>query len=115
MALSTAGKNVMLDGLRAVAAYASLHTADPGGSGASEVAGGSYARQSHTWNAAASGSLDDSNQPVFDIPGSTTVSHFGLWSASSGGTFYAGGTLSASETFGAAGTYTLTDADVSVT
>lgn len=117
MALSNSGKDVMLDELATVAVYASLHTADPGTSGTSEVTGGSpsYARQSITWNAASAGNLDSSNQPVFNIPSGTTVAYFGLWSASSGGTFYGGGSLSSSETFAAQGTYTLTDADVNLT
>jgi hypothetical protein len=116
VALSNAGKNVMLDALGAVAVYASLHTADPGTSGTSEVTGGSpaYARKAITWNAAASGDLDNNANPTFDVPASTTVSYFGLWSASSGGTFYGGGALSASETFSAQGTYTLSDADVTL-
>ncbi|WP_214322072.1 phage tail fiber protein [Nonomuraea sediminis] len=115
MALSNAGKNVCLDALGGVAGFVSLHTADPGTTGASEVTGGTYARKSHTWNAASSGNLDNSNQPVFDVPASTTVTHFGLWSASTSGTFYGGGSLSASESFTAAGQYTLTDCDVTLT
>lgn len=115
MALSPAGKNVALDAIAAVAGFASLHSADPSTTGANEITGGSpaYARKAHTWNAASSGNLDDSNQPVFDVP-ATTVSHFGLWSASSGGTFYGGGALSASEVFTAQGTYTLTDCDIAL-
>ena len=116
MALSTAGKNVALDAIAAVAGYVSLHTGDPGGTGANEVVGGSYARQAGTWNAASGGNLDNSNAPSFSVPASTTVSHFGLWSAPTGGTYYGSGSLSSSESYGAAGgTYTLTDADISVT
>lgn len=117
MPLTNAAKHVMLDALGAVAVYVSLHTADPSTSGTGEVTGGSpaYARKAITWNAAASGNLDSSNTPVFDVPGSTTISHMGYWSAASGGTFYGGNALSASETFAAQGTYTLTDADVSLT
>lgn len=117
MALSNAGKHVMLDALAGVAVYASLHTASPGTTGANEVSGGSpaYARKSITWNAASGGALDNNANPVFDVPGSTTVSHFGLWSAASGGTFYGGDALSASESFTGQGTYTLSDADVTVT
>lgn len=113
--LSDAGKAVMLDALGAVAIYASLHTADPGTNGANEASGGTpaYARKSITWNATAAGDLDSSNAPVFDVP-ANTYTHFGLWSAASGGTYYGGGALSASETFSAQGTYTLTDADVTL-
>lgn len=116
MALSDNGKNIMLDALGGVVLYVSLHTADPGTTGASEVTGGSpaYARKSVTWNPAASGNLDSANQPVFDVPASTTITHFGMWSAAVGGTFYGAGALSAAETFAAQGTYTLTDADVTL-
>lgn len=105
---SAAAKNAMLDGLGTVAVYASLHTADPGTTGASEATGGSpaYARKAITW-AAASTTKVSSNSPVFDVA-SGTYTHFGLWSASSGGTYYDGGALSASETFAGQGTYTLT-------
>jgi hypothetical protein len=115
MALSNAGKHVMLDALGAVAVFASLHTADPSTTGANEVSGGTYVRKAITWNAASSGALDDSNTPAIDVPASTTVTHFGLWSAATTGTFYGGGSLSASEAFTAAGVYTLTDADVTLT
>lgn len=117
MALSNAGKHVMLDQLATVAVWVSLHTSDPGTTGASEVTGGSpaYARKAITWNAAASGGLDSSNAPLFDVPASTTITHFGLWSASSAGTFYGGASLSASEAYTAQGTYTLSDADVTLT
>lgn len=112
---STAGKNVMLDQLGTVAVYASLHTADPGTTGVNEVTGGSpaYARKSITWNAA-SGSKTASNAPVFDVPAGT-VAFYGLWSASSGGTYYGGGALSASETFAAQGTYTLSTTTLGIT
>jgi hypothetical protein len=107
----------MLDALAAVAVYVSLHTGSPGTNGANEVSGGSpaYARKAMTWNAASGGGLDNSNAPVFDVPAGTTVSHFGLWSASSGGTFYGGDALSASESFTGQGTYTLNDGDVTLT
>lgn len=97
MGLSIAAKNLMLDALAAVAGFASLHTALPNDSGSNEVAGGSpaYARKAHTWNAAASGNLDDSNAPVFDVPAATTVGWFGMWSLASGGTFYGSGLLGA--------------------
>lgn len=114
--LNNNAKNVMLDAFAAAGVYASIHTADPGTTGTSEVSGGSpaYARKSITWNAASAGALDDSNAPVFDIPASTTITHFGLWSAVTGGTFYGSAALSASETFGGQGQYTLTDADVTL-
>lgn len=119
MPVSTTGKNFMLDALGGVAVWVSLHTANPGDNGASELTeGGSptiYTRQLVTWNAAAVGNLDSSNQPVFGVTPATTVSHFGVWSAFTGGTFYGGGALSASESFTNEGTYTLTDLDFNLT
>lgn len=115
MALVNAAKNAMLDELATVAVFVSLHTADPGTTGTNEVTGGSpaYARKAITWNAASAGALDSSNAPVFDVPAGTTITHVGLWSASSGGTFYGSFDIT-DETFGAQGTYTLSDADVTL-
>lgn len=116
MPFSNAGKHVMLDQLGTVAVFASLHTSDPGTTGTAEATGGSpaYARKSITWNAASGGSKGSASAPVFDVPAGT-YSHFGLWSAASGGTFYGGGSLSASETFAAQGTYTLSTATLGLT
>lgn len=114
MAYSNAAKNLMLDALGAVAVFASLHTASPGTTGANEVSGGAYARKPITWNAASGGDLDNNANPVFDVPASTTITHFGMWSASTAGTFYGGDVLSSTETYGAAGTYTLNDADATL-
>lgn len=90
MPLTDAGRNASLDGLAAVAIFASAHTGDPSTTGANEVTGGSpaYARKSITY-AAASGGQKASNAGItFDIPASTTVTHIGLFSASTAGTFY---------------------------
>jgi hypothetical protein len=115
MALTNIAKNAMLDELASVATVVSLHTGDPGTTGANELAGGNpaYARQSISWNAAAGGTLTANSQPTFDVPGDNTVSHFGLWSV--GGQFQGGGPLSASEVFAAQGQYTLTSVTVTLT
>lgn len=76
MPFTTAGKNQMLDNLGVT--HVSAHTADPGDTGANEVSGGSYARQSITFGAAAAGALDSSNTPVIPIPAGTTVTHLGF-------------------------------------
>ena|SRR5688572_6500329 len=102
MAFNDAALNVMANAVAGAATYISAHTADPGTTGTSEVAGGSYARQQTTWGAASSGDRVGS-QVAIPIPAGTTVTHWGLWSAASGGTFYGGWALSASEVFGAAG------------
>jgi hypothetical protein len=77
-----------------------------------EISGGSpaYARKSVTWNAPVEGSIDDSNVPVFDVPAAAVVNYVGFFSAVTAGTL-CGIDPVTEETFGAQGTYTLTDAD----
>lgn len=114
MPYSILGKNAMLNALGALAVFASLHTANPGDNGANEISGGSpaYIRKAMTWNAAGSGTMDDSGAArVFDVPASTTVAYVGFWSAESGGTFYGAADVT-DEVFSGQGTYTLTDADL---
>ena len=117
MPLTVAARNLMLDALGAAAGFISLHTADPGGTGANEVSGGSpaYARKPVAWNAAASGGLDNTGTPAIDVPGNITVTHWGLWNAATSGQILASGTLSAQETFGGQGLYTFNDVDVTLT
>jgi hypothetical protein len=69
------------------AAYASLHTADPGTSGTSEVTGTGYARQALTW---AAGTVDGvvTASATFTVPASVATTHAGIFSASTGGTFH---------------------------
>ena len=68
--------------------YLALHTADPtdAGSGA-EVSGGSYARQTIDFAAASGtgGSVVSSTAESFTVMPACTVTHIGLWDASSGG------------------------------
>lgn len=106
MPYSAAYKNLMLDA--APPAFLSLHTANPGSTGTSEVTGGSpaYARKSATWSAATGGAKALSNAPVFDVP-ATTVAFIGMWTAVSGGT-YLGYVDVTDEVFAAQGTYTVT-------
>lgn len=62
--------------------YLSLHTADPGITGASEVTGGSYARQAIAFGAPTagvgtnSGTIDFASMPIVAAPG---VVAFGIW------------------------------------
>ncbi|WHT21009.1 hypothetical protein N8J89_08060 [Crossiella sp. CA-258035] len=107
MPFTDTAKNAAVNGVAGGATWISLHTADPGTTGTAEVTGGSYARVQTTWGAAASGSRVGS-QAVINVPAGTTITHWGIWSASTSGTFYYSGTLPASETFGSAGTYGLT-------
>ena len=96
--------------------YVSLHTADPGTTGASEVTGGTYARVAATWNTPSSGSVTNSGALSINLPASTTAAYFGVWSALTAGTYYIGGALSPSVTTGSsAGVVTIASAALSVT
>ena len=91
--LSGAGESVVLTALLA-SRFVSLHTADPGDTGAGEVVGTPYARQSVTFVAAGSNPTIASNNAVVQFPTATnswgTISYFGLWSAVTVGTFLGG-------------------------
>jgi hypothetical protein len=90
MPLATTGESTVLNALLA-ARFVSLHTANPGNTGASEVAGGSYARQAATFANTGNNPTVASNTGIIQYPTATapwgTVTHFGLWSAASGGSF----------------------------
>ena len=107
MALNTGGKNLMLNGLTAAATHVSLHTADPGATGTSEVSGSPYTRELAGWAAASGGTAVNSGSIVFDVPSATTISFLGYWSAGTAGTFYGSRALDTNQTFATAGTYTI--------
>lgn len=112
MSLVTAPVNAAVDAATATLSWASIHSADPGATGTSEITGGSpaYARKALTWNAAASkiGAVTGGNLPVFDVAAGTTCAFMGFWSAVSGGTFRGSQALSSTETFVGQGTLTVT-------
>lgn len=113
MGFTDAALNAGVDAVKALGTWISAHTGDPGTTGANEVTGGTYAREQTTWGAASSGDTTGS-QVSIDIPAGTTVTHWGIWSASSGGTFRNGSEISPSEGFGSAGVLNITptlDAD----
>lgn len=118
MSFTDAVKNAMLDlvdetGGTVAIERISLHTADPGTTGASEVTGGSYARQAVTWGAASAGVKSNSASMVFQIPAGTTITHVGGWTAA--GTFRGGGPLTASQPFSSPGAYTIGSGQLGVT
>lgn len=76
---TTSAKNTMLDSLTVTAA--SLHTGFPGSTGANEVSGGSYARQTPSFGAA-SGAVRTAGSLSWSVPASTTVRWVGYWNGS---------------------------------
>jgi hypothetical protein len=98
--LTNAAREAAALAITALGDRISLHTADPGTTGANEASGGSYARQQTTWTGGSSdGSVPGSQVAIPANPG--TYSHYGVWS--SGGTFIGGTALSSAATLGSAG------------
>lgn len=108
MAFSVAAENLAVTGIKNAGTWISLHTADPGSTGTSEVTGGTYARMQATWGTVSNSAVTATTGVTLDVPAGTTITHWGLSSAATAGTFYYGGTLPAPETFGSNGTYSLT-------
>ena len=85
MALSTAGRNALVDGLASVTSHYAVHDGVPSDAGSLEV--GSTTRQAVTWTAAAGGVRDNVGSVSFSMPAASGATHGGLWSALSAGTF----------------------------
>ncbi|MDF5758608.1 hypothetical protein [Spongiactinospora sp. TRM90649] len=81
MPFTTAGRNGLLDSGKSaithIGAFSDL--------GATELVGGSYARQAITWTGAASGVVDNTAQLSIPIPAGAGVQTLGFFGASSGG------------------------------
>lgn len=99
--------------------YVSLHTGDPGDNGANEVTGGTYARQSCAFDAAATNHTQNTAAINFTlmpaIASPSYITHFGLWSLASGGVFQGGGTMTANKETNAGDTYQIAAGDLDVT
>lgn len=88
----------------------SLHTATPGATGANEVTGGSYARQSAGYSAASGGACALAATLSFTGMPVATVTHIGLWDSNGTPKFLQGGALAASKTTGSGDTLQITAA-----
>src|SRR6478735_6212615 len=78
----------------------SLHTGDPGTTGANEQSGGAAARKQTTWAGGADDGVVPGSEVTIDVPAGA-YTHFGVWSA--GGTFRHGNALPGTVTLAAAG------------
>jgi len=101
MAKTTVTKEALAVAYSQKALYATLHTGDPGSTGAN-VTG---SRVAITWTVGGSDG-QVSGTAAITVAASTTVTYAGFWDASTAGNFIDGGALPASYT--GAGTYTLT-------
>lgn len=99
--------------------YISLHTADPGETGASEVTGGSYARQAVNtttgWDAASGGATANAAAISFASMPAVTVTHVGIWDALTVGNNLWGGALTVSKVLNSGDTFEFAIGDLDVT
>ena len=96
-----ATRGLLVDELLSTVTHVSLHSADPSTTGANELSGGSYARAAATWAAAGADDTAE-NDALITFPTASgawsAATHFGLWTASSGGTFRGGAALDTART-----------------
>lgn len=78
--------------------YLSLHSADPGTTGASEFSGGGYARQAIVFGTASGGTIASNASQTVPNAGTTAATYIGIWSASTAGTYMAGAAMGSSVT-----------------
>ena len=100
--LSPYGEGQVLTPLTTTA-YVSLHTADPGTTGTSELSGGSYARQGPiTFTNTGSEPTVASNNAILTYPTATTnwgtITYFGIWDAVTAGNFRGSALLTTAKT-----------------
>lgn len=105
MSFTNAALNAGTNGIMAAFPYVSLHSADPGTTGANET---TATRLHPTWPAA-SGTGDTTVTTLAFTGGAASgaCTYCGLWSAATGGTFGGGFALSGNQTFNASGQYTI--------
>lgn len=98
--------------------YVSLHTADPTDAGSgTEVSGGSYARQSATFASPSNGASATNADITF--PQATgnwgTVTHIGIWDASTSGNLYYHTALDASKAIDTGDIFKIASGSLTVT
>lgn len=105
-------RDIALDAMASDVDEVSLHTDQPDSSGAEEVSGGDYSRQSISWEDADGGSVGSSEEVQFDVPGGTTVRYVGF--RDEDGNWLGALALASEESFSEAGVYELESVDLSL-
>ncbi len=105
MAYTNAAKEAAALAVAALGTSLSLHTGDPGTTGANEATGGApaYARKTTTWSGGASDGVVAGTPVTFDVPAGT-YTWLGLWNGST----FIGGLKLASSTGALPGQQTVT-------
>jgi hypothetical protein len=107
MSFTTASKDVAVNSLTAIGTWVSLHSADPGTTGASEVTASGTTRQQTTFGSSSNGTASGTQVTFNGVP-SGSYTHYGIWTAQTGGTFRYGFSLSPGVTLSSAGTVLMT-------
>ncbi len=99
-------RQIVANAYTGAATHGSLHTANPGTTGAAELTGGTpaYARKPLTWTAGTTGTA--TSTAIFDVPTGVTVTHTGVWSALTAGTYRDNADIT-DQTFSSQGTLTV--------
>jgi hypothetical protein len=90
--MTTTASDAFLEALAVAAsaqgAWVALHTGPPGKTGANELTGGSpaYGRKQTTWVAGATDGMVTGSEVEINVP-ATTITHYSLWTAATGGQF----------------------------
>ena len=79
------GNKVLTDNLISATGYMSLHTGDPGLTGANEVTGGSYSRKACAVSAPSGKATSNSGTITFTGMPTATVTYACIWDAASAG------------------------------
>jgi hypothetical protein len=120
--LSTYAANALLNAMfnntafQVAQAYIQLHTADPGASGTTAVAGNAT-RKSVSFSAAASGAITndaDIDWTSGEVDTSEDYTHYSLWDASTVGNFLHSGTITANPVV-SADTFKIAAGDLDIT
>jgi hypothetical protein len=88
--------NNMLSQITTTGTFMSLNTASPGTTGANEFGSYTGARPAITWAGASSGVVVSNDTQTFALTATAAsgLTYFGIWNASTGGTYLCGGTTS---------------------
>lgn len=105
MAFTSASKDTAVNALTALGSYISLHNQDPGTTGAAEISG--VTRQQTTWGSSSSGTANGTQVTFSSVPAGS-YTHYGVWTAATGGTFRWGFALSPGVTLSDVGTVLMT-------
>lgn len=113
MPFSTTALNEALDGI--TADRVSLHSGDPGTTGANEIA--AAGKQAATFNAASGGErLLNADVNFSGMTGGQSVTHFGFWEYNGGSPIFKGGDILAGDVVAnAAGEYVLKGTTTKIT